>query len=502
MLRPSVVRPLAALPLCGLYAAMVGCASRAPIMVEQPPGIIVERADHGAAALRGSSLRRESRTTDFWEAIADLDLDAATKHAVARGIAGDPGGEEQRRLVEALRQAIAGRSAEADSALRATLRMAEDSSVRRVARLALTATLQYAGDWPALAALTRAPADPSAAASYAARTDSSAATASANSALVPTLDGADPGRVKASVEAWARAFRGLPAVRFAFPSAPVTLELTRSATGVPMIPVRVNGRPYRFWLDTGSSLTILSSAVAADAGVAPLVPDTLEAVTATGRVAARPAVVKRLELGALTIDDNSAMIVDSEDLVLSRGDSGRVYVDGIIGFDAIRRLDLELDYPAGVATIRRPATPDSAAERQRNLFWLGYPLVRLAAADGTPVHFGLDTGAQESYAAVPLLVKTHARTYLGERKDVGGFGKELKVQGRFIPRLRLKLRDTPLRLERVFVYVTQSPTFFAIDGMLGGDVGAGGVVRIDMTNGVFAVRRSAGRGAKTVANNR
>jgi Aspartyl protease len=243
-------------------------------------------------------------------------------------------------------------------------------------------------------------------------------------------------------------------------------------------------------------MTILSSRVAADAGVAPLVPDTLEAVTATGRVAAQPAVVRRLELGALAIENNSAMIVNADQLVLSRGDSGRVYVDGIIGFDAIRRLDLELDYPAGVATVRRPAAPDSATERARNLFWLGYPLVRLAAADGTPVHFGLDTGAQESYASVPLVAKAHARTYLGERRDVGGFGKAVKVQGRFIKRLRLQLRGSQVRLERVFVYVTQSPTFFTLDGMLGGDVGAGGVVRIDMTNGVFAVRRSAGRPAE------
>jgi hypothetical protein len=182
------------------------------------------------------------------------------------------------------------------------------------------------------------------------------------------------------------------------------------------------------------------------------------------------------------------LILSYDLLLLGVGDTTTVAVDGIIGFDAIRRMDLELDYAEARATIRRPAPADSAAERTRNLFWLGYPVVRLTAADGTPLNFALDTGADESYAAIPLLRKTGVKTVLGERQSVRGFGKALKVQGRVIPRLRLRLRDTPIRLERVFVYVTQYPTIFALDGTLGGDAGKGGVVRIDMTRGVFSVR--------------
>ena len=115
--------------------------------------------------------------------------------------------------------------------------------------------------------------------------------------------------------------------------------------------------------------------------------------------------------------------------------------------------------------------------------------MRLDTPDGTALHFALDTGADESYAAIPLLRKTGVKTVLGERQSVLGFGKALKVQGRVIPRLRLRLRDTPIRLERVFVYVTQYPTIFALDGTLGGDAGRGAVVRIDMTNGVYEVSR-------------
>lgn len=492
----SLARPFATalLTAATLAAAAGGCASNRPVKVSGMPGFIVERADHGAAALEGSAsgAERKWRPTNFWEALADFDFDGAARFAVAAFLAGDPVGEEQRRLIEAIRLAAAGRDdAVVDSALLATIRESSDSLVRRAARIAFTATLQSRGDWAALAALsspaaprptvgaTHAARDSAAAAepSYAARDDSARA-----AAVAAERDG------RSSVESWARAFHGLPAIGVDFPAGPVVLPLTRSRNGIPTVPVRINGRVFLFWLDTGSSLTILSEHVAAAAGVAALGSDTLEAVTATGQVRARPALVPLMDLGGVTVANASAMIVSDAELALGDADSSRVVVDGIIGFDAIRRMDLELDYTSDHTTIRRPA-PDSSAERRRNLFWLGYPVVRLLTPDGTPLHFALDTGADESYAAIPLLKKTGVRTVIGERQSVLGFGKALKVQGRVIPRLRLRLRETPIRLERVFVYVTQYPTIFVLDGTLGGDVGRGGVVRIDMTNGIYEVSR-------------
>lgn len=495
-MRPAPRPARAPLAASLLVAATVGCASGRPVPVSGMPGFIVERADHGAAAIAGSAsgAERRWRPSNFWEALADFDFDGAMRHAVSAAIAGDPVGDEQRRLVEAIRLAAAGRDGAAvDSALTATIETSEDPLVRRAARIALTATLQSRGDWAALAALSSPaparlaaaaassppPADaPSAAPSYAARDDTAATAVAA-----AERDG------RSSVEAWARAFRGVPPIRVDFPAQAVVLPLTLSRSGIPTVPVRINGQVFRFWLDTGSSLTILSDHVADAAGVAALGGDTLEAVTATGQVRARPAVVPAMQLGAVTIANASAMLVSDDELTLGAGDSTRVVVDGIIGFDAIRRMDVELDYATGHTTIRRPSA-DTTAERSRNLFWLGYPVVRLDTPDGTALHFALDTGADESYAAIPLLRKTGVKTVLGERQSVLGFGKALKVQGRVIPRLRLRLRDTPIRLERVFVYVTQYPTIFALDGTLGGDAGRGGVVRIDMTNGIYEVRRS------------
>jgi len=83
-----------------------------------------------------------------------------------------------------------------------------------------------------------------------------------------------------------------------------------SAVGTPLVPVRIGDKVYNFWLDTGSSLTMLASDVAMDLGVKPLVPDTLEIVTSTGRVRAQPALVQQLVLGPLVVENVPTMIVE------------------------------------------------------------------------------------------------------------------------------------------------------------------------------------------------
>ena len=67
--------------------------------------------------------------------------------------------------------------------------------------------------------------------------------------------------------------------------------------------------------------------------------------------------------------------------------------------------------------LRDPAR--AAVPRSRNLFWFGYPVVRLMGENDTPVHFGLDTGAQIHYAdavaqnriAYPLTAGAPANIY-------------------------------------------------------------------------------------------
>ena len=341
-------------------------------------------------------------------------------------------------------------------------RTASDSIIRAGSRVIYTATLQYQEKWEALAALRNEPSEPKA-------------------------DRSD----RASIELWATAFKNVPPKSLNFRSQSALLPMSVSAVGTPLIPVRIAGKVYNFWLDTGSSMTMLASDVARDLNIVPLVPDTLEIVTSTGRVTANPSLIPEMQIGQVVVRNAPTMIV-AESMMQMREpkpiDQGpQVKIDGIIGFDIVRQLDLEVDYGEGTLHLRNPATSRHIAER--NMFWVGLPVVRVTSTDGIPLHFGLDTGAQLTFVTETLLDKLQLQAARVESRRVGGLGGEISLRAPVLPDLRVLVRGFPLLFKGAVVRAPVYQVLASLDGVLGGDVWNSGVVRIDMTNGIFAVRR-------------
>jgi len=432
-----------------LVAVTAACASK-PVEVTTPA---VVRLDTSRVPIR---MRKPAPARNFWTAMANLDPDYPNKHSTS---------PDERQFAAAMRMVMAGQHDEAELLLDSLSRNSGDSIVRSASHILLTATLQYQDKWKVLADLAPRRADP--------------------------VDSAD--RDRAGVELWAAAFKGVSARTMVFAEKSVVVPLTVSLAGTPVIPVLINGKPRYFWLDTGSSMSIVSSEVAEDSGIEPLVSDTLEVATATGRVPARPAAIRQLEIGGISIGNTTAMIVSSSLMEIRVGDlmkpAKTVKIDGIIGFDIISRLNVRIDYPRGTVRLTKPVRSD-VAESQRNFYWVGTPIVRLVAPGGIPVHVGLDTGAQETYATQRLLDKIGVRTFVGERKQVGGFGGLKEFRGRFIDRLRLSLRGRTLLFEKVLVFAPAVSTFADLDGVIGSDLGQTGIVEIDAMNGVFGVEES------------
>ncbi len=434
---------------CVFAAFGVACASK-PVEVTTPAIVMLDTASRN-----GIRMRKPAPAKNFWEAGANLDPDYATTH---------PGTPDERQFAASLRLVMAGQQDEAELLLDTLSRHSTDSLVRTASHILLTATLQYQDKWKELADL--APDRP-------VHSDS--------------LD-------RAGVEAWAAAFRSVAPRRLSFPARPVILPLMLSMAGTPVIRVQINGKPKLFWLDTGSSMSIIASDVAAECGIEPLVSDSLEVATATGRITAMPATISQLEIGGISIGNSNAMIVSSKLLEIRVGDalnpSATVSIDGIIGFDLISRLDIRMDYQRGIVSLMKGVRSPGARDADRNLFWVGTPIVRLVAPGGIPVHLGLDTGAQETYATQRLVGKIRPRTFNGERIKVGGFGGLKEFRGRFISELRLSLRGRVLLLQRILVFAPSFATLITLDGVLGNDVTRTGVVRIDATNGIFSVEPS------------
>jgi hypothetical protein len=236
---------------------------------------------------------------------------------------------------------------------------------------------------------------------------------------------------------------------------------------------------------------MLASDVARDLQIVPLTADTLEIVTSTGRVSANPALIPQMVLGGVTVRNAPTMIVDEAMMQMREPKqidlSSQVKIAGIIGFDIIRQLDLEVDYGEGELRVRNPTM--SRRESDRNMFWVGLPVVRINSSDGTQLHFGLDTGAQLTFVTETLLDKLQLQAARVESRRVGGLGGEISLRAPVLPDLSVLVRGFPIIFKGAVVRAPVYQVLASLDGVLGGDVWNAGIVRIDMTNGIFGVRR-------------
>lgn len=417
-----------------LFAA---CVPPRPLVITARPEIEADHPDQRHAPT--PAVRFYS---SYWEALADANLQSAWIVAAS---------SEERTLADAIDAFMNGRDTEADSTLR-TILEAKDSQVRAAARITYGAILSSEGDWARLA-------------TYAASVDREK-------------------RDAAGVESWAPAFRNV-STSIAFADTISQVPLTRAITGVVIIPVSVNGVKRHFWLDTGTSITILTNSVADAANVVGLGTDTLEMVSAVGRVSTRSAIVHSLKLGQVTVTNAPAMIVSDLALQIRESESGMppVPIDGVIGFDVIRKLDLTIDDLDYRVIIRKPSLRTVGDSHPRNLAWFGVPIATLLSKNGSAIHLLLDTGAGETFGTPGMAQKSGAHWRAAERRTVQGFGGTKIETGIVIPEVRLFLGTTPLSFKRIFLYEATYPTIFKLDGTLGADIGRGGTVRIDMTNG-------------------
>ena len=409
-----------------------------------------------SACFHSSAALRPAHRINYWEALAELHPDDAVEAART---------PSEKAFAQSLQNLMEGEIDKAEQGFGQLRRTASDSIIRAGSRVIYTATLQYQEKWEALAALRNEPSE-----SKADRID------------------------RASIELWATAFKNVPPKSLNFRSQSALLPMSVSAVGTPLIPVRIAGKAYNFWLDTGSSMTMLASDVARDLNIVPLVPDTLEIVTSTGRVTASPSLIPEMQIGQVVVRNAPTMIV-AESMMQMREprpiDQGpQVKIDGIIGFDIVRQLDLEVDYGEGTLHLRNPATSRHIADR--NMFWVGLPVVRITSTDGIPLLFGLDTGAQLTFVTETLLDKLQLQAARVESRRVGGLGGEISLRAPVLPDLRVLVRGFPLLFKGAVVRAPVYQVLASLDGVLGGDVWNSGVVRIDMTNGIFAVRRPRG----------
>ena len=394
----------------------------------------------------------ENHSEDFWDAIADLDLEAA-RHTVRTG--------PENRFADAVGALAAGDDSRAERDFAGMSVEKSDPNVATASQLMFAATLLYEHRWSELQNLT------------------------ANLKL-----GTADSQSVSGVQRWGNAFAELDSQTIDFPNLPVTLPVRLTQLGTPTIKVRVNGHDYRFWLDTGSSITVLSSEVAEQAGVSILGVDTLTIATFAGVAPARPAVAKRIELGSIVLTNVPAIIIESRLMRVQSTAQGvppaGLAVDGIIGWDTIRKFDVLLDYENGRVTLQRPDSLGTRGTPAQNLIWVGRPFIEVRTKSGTTLHFTLDTGAQASFLSAFTLKKAGAVAGNSDARPYG-IARSGGQKAQAVSALTVNVGGRSLSLRGLIVYYPSSSNLVACDGILGSDIAQFGSIRIDATNGLFSV---------------
>ncbi|MBI4626675.1 MAG: aspartyl protease family protein [Verrucomicrobia bacterium] len=210
--------------------------------------------------------------------------------------------------------------------------------------------------------------------------------------------------------------------------------------------------PYRFLIDTGSSITLITPALAKrypgrDAFL-PTGPR-VRVAGADGTVAELPAAsLRRLELGDARFEDVPVLVYDCAPLSAHLG----VKIDGVLGFPLFRETRLTLDYP-GSRVVLQPAgtiapTPGTtvAFDDARKT-----PLIRVQLGDRNLVAL-IDSGSDAVFSLNPVALEPQfafgpragatVGTIAGDRRQrIGRLAEPLAIAGNLFQRPVVDLTD-------------------------------------------------------------
>ena len=418
----------------GIYFAIAACSFRST----GPTVQILEKQE-------AQSSQKTTAFSDFWEAMENLDLAYPSRHSVS---------DDQRRFVQALEYAVQGNVTLAEDMFRQLYRTSDDSLVKHHAGSLLHELLFYQSKWDGL------------------------------------LDDASPSDSTAGTDRTIlliQAFSQSPPEEYTFPERPVTLPIKLSLTGSPVIEVTVNGSKKRFWIDTGAGLSAVASDVAEACHIRPIGTEKSRGYTTTSKqIDIQPAIIEDLKIGTLNIKNHPVIIIDKKDLEFKLFGLFRIMkIDGIIGWNAIQNIDLEVDYENKTTTIGKPIQRN---EPDRSFFWLGYPIVQVIGDNGTRLNFGLDTGARRSSIRGNIFKKISAEDTTTRTKRIGGAGGFEQIESKVIPELTIYLKHHALHFKKIGTNPMREETFVRLDGVLGSDISKKHRLKIDITNGRCELR--------------
>ncbi|MEK3797056.1 retropepsin-like aspartic protease [Peribacillus sp. FSL H8-0477] len=266
----------------------------------------------------------------------------------------------------------------------------------------------------------------------------------------------------------------------------IRIPMKLSSSGSPTIDVLINGKKKCFWLDTGAGMTVISMALAKECEINSLNDEGLEVGNSSNQhFRTDLAIIHSLVIQDLEIINQPTLVLANELLIIQNPKTEEIMkIDGIIGWDIIQHIFLEIDYGRIIVVIQKPKRKEE--EGENNLFFCGYPIINVKGNNQVPLYFGLDTGANKTHFGQPLLSKI---VNLKQEKRMilsGGIGDVKERELDRIENLVIYLNENQsIHLHKVREMLTDLAAFFKLDGVFGSDIAKDGRMVIDYTNRKF-----------------
>jgi predicted aspartyl protease len=269
------------------------------------------------------------------------------------------------------------------------------------------------------------------------------------------------------------------------PAQGVSVSFSRGPTDTPLVPVTLNGFGTVLGLDTGAHMTVLGSLLADAVGARRLGSRTAAKDVHEGTVEAELAIVD-LEIGGMRLEGHPVVIVDASNLRFGVAGNGDTGFDGLIGWNAIRELRVQIDN--GARTIRF-APSKAGAFPVGDLFWVGEPHVRARAGNGFPLTLFLDTGASRTTIATTLAASAGLANGEARSTVVFGAAGSRRLDMTAYRDAVLYAGGVRLRFPELQAVAPRATSFSLRDGVLGADALTEGLITIDYPAREFSIRR-------------
>lgn len=260
-------------------------------------------------------------------------------------------------------------------------------------------------------------------------------------------------------------------------------------SNTPVVEVQINGKKKYFIVDTGVSISAVSSEVAKECGILQG-SSTLgmrDANNVLKKSTASPAYIKELKINNLNILNHPIFVSDNLKLKIL---GITVYkIDGIIGWNLLQKLKVRIDYQNRNILLSRS---EKKNQNREMLNGIKSPFITATATNGNKLFLHFDTGA--SGIVLSDNAKKKLEQKVSSEKTVTSFGvnKNLKEKEGVIEDFEFFIGNYILNLSEISVSKidVSSGNLIQLNGRIGNSLFLNGVISFDYQNGIFEYSES------------